>query len=258
MNPAHLSPSLGKAFTAASGKLLSIYTMAGFPRLDSLHQILPALDAAGTDFIEIGIPFSDPLADGPVIQAAALQALQNGMHTDLLFKQLAEISTQAPLVLMGYLNTVLHYGFERFCAQCAACRITGLILPDLPADIWESQYKHMTDAHGISVIFLVAPQTSEARIRQIDALSSSFIYAVSNSSTTGNSQAQGAHQYLRDLREMQLDHPVMTGFNIRDRQSFLAASEYTSGGIIGSAFLEHIREDDSPEQIASFIQTIRP
>lgn len=228
-------------FSRKQKKILNIYCTAGFPRLNSTTAVLQALQESGADIIEIGMPYSDPLADGEVIQASSAIALQNGMTIATLFEQLSGIRSkvQVPLILMGYLNPVMQFGIENFCAQAKEAGIDGLILPDLPMHEYETMYKDLFESHGLDMIFLVTPETSEERIRNIDALGSGFIYAVSSSSTTGkNKPIEAQEDYFKKLQDMQLKNPVLVGFGIRDQQSFEAASRYTNGAIIGSAYIK--------------------
>lgn len=242
-------------------KLLSIYFTAGFPQLQDTVPILRELQAAGADMVEIGLPFSDPLADGPTIQASSTQALRNGMHTELLFSQLKDIRKEVdiPLILMGYFNPVLQYGVEAFCQKCQEVGIDGLILPDLPLDIYERDYKHLIEPYGLSMVFLISPQTSEARVRQIDAASDSFIYMVSSASTTGvqTGFGQGQEAYFERIHAMGLEHPQVVGFGISDAASFQTATRTTKGAIIGSAFIRML-EEQGISGIRPFIQSIRP
>jgi tryptophan synthase alpha chain len=243
------------------GKLLSIYFTAGFPNLEDTVPILRELEAAGADLIEIGLPFSDPLADGPTIQQSSTRALQNGMTTARLFEQLREVRREVsvPLILMGYFNPVLQYGVEAFCRRCAEVGIDGLILPDLPLAIYEREYRPVFEKYGLSMVFLISPQTSEARIRQIDAASDSFIYMVSSASTTGVQEGFGQAQdaYFERIQAMGLQHPQLVGFGIGDAASFEAATRRAKGAIIGSAFIRLLSEQ-GVAGIRGFIKQIRP
>lgn len=226
-------------------KILNVYCTAGFPQLESTLEVMQALQQHGADIIELGIPYSDPLADGPVIQASGSRALENGMSITKLFSQLEGFRKDitVPVVLMGYLNPVLQYGFERFCADAARVGVDGLILPDLPMHEFETEYGAIVKKHGLDFIFLVTPETSEERIRKVDALSTGFIYAVSSSSTTGGDKdfllTEG---YLQKLQQLQLNNAVLVGFGIKDKQSFEAAGKYASGAIIGSAYIKALQE----------------
>ena len=226
-------------------KVLNVYCTAGFPELESTLEVMQALQAHGASIIELGIPYSDPLADGPVIQASGSRALDNGMSIARLFEQLKDFrnTVHVPVVLMGYLNPVLQYGFERFCADAARVGIDGLILPDLPLYEFETVYGSIIKKHGLDFIFLVTPETSEERIRKVDALSSGFVYAVSSSTTTGGDKDFAPiESYLQKLQQMQLRNPILVGFGIKDKQSFDAASQYAAGGIIGSAYIKALQQ----------------
>jgi len=243
------------------GKLLSIYYTAGFPNLEDTVPILRELEASGADLVEIGLPFSDPLADGPTIQQSSTRALENGMTTALLFEQLRNVRNEVslPLILMGYFNPVLQYGVEAFCRRCAEVGIDGLILPDLPLDIYEKEYRPVFEAHGLSMIFLITPQTSETRIRQIDAASDSFIYMVSSASTTGVQDGFGKAQqaYFERIGSLGLRHPQLVGFGIGDAASFRAATRLAKGAIIGSAFIRLLGAK-GVAGIRDFVKKIRP
>jgi tryptophan synthase alpha chain len=242
--------------------ILSVYFTAGFPALNDTLPVLNGLLDAGTDMIEIGIPFSDPLADGPVIQNSSETALRNGMTLKLLFSQLQGIrktKPQAPLILMSYLNPVLQFGMENFCKKAQACGIDGVILPDLPLQEYLDEYKALFESYGIINVFLITPQTSEARIRLIDEHSRGFIYMVSSASTTGVNKADQPAQYayFDRVSQMNLKNPLVIGFGISDRQAFVKACEYASGAIIGSAFVKAIADSKALESdIRTFIQSI--
>lgn len=262
MSSASATP-VNRLHTALSkpGKLLSIYFTAGFPRLEDTVPILRELEAAGADLVEIGLPFSDPLADGPTIQQSSTEALHNGMTTARLFEQLEGIRREVslPLILMGYFNPVLQFGVEAFCRRCAEVGIDGLILPDLPLDSYEREYRPILERYGLSMVFLISPQTSNARIRQIDDASDSFIYMVSSASTTGVQKGFGTAQqaYFERIESLGLQHPQLVGFGIGDADSFRAATTHAKGAIIGSAFIRLLREE-GVEGIRSFIKKIRP
>jgi tryptophan synthase alpha chain len=242
--------------------ILSVYFTAGFPALNDTLPVLNGLLDAGTDMIEIGIPFSDPLADGPVIQNSSETALRNGMTLKLLFGQLQGIRNtkpHAPLILMSYLNPVLQFGMENFCKKAQACGIDGVILPDLPLQEYLDEYKALFESYGIINVFLITPQTSEARIRLIDEHSRGFIYMVSSASTTGVNKADQPAQYayFDRVSQMNLKNSLVIGFGISDRQAFVKACEYASGAIIGSAFVKAIADSKALESdIRTFIQSI--
>lgn len=234
---------LKELFERKRSKVLSVYCTAGFPLLDSTMSVMMALQEGGADLIELGMPYSDPLADGPVIQASGSKALENGMSIGRLFSQLAGMRTsiRVPVLLMGYLNPILQYGFDRFCGAAAAAGVDGLILPDLPIYEFETEYGPVIRRHGLDFVFLVTPETSESRIRKVDALSTGFLYAVSSSSTTGGNKDMGDQEgYFRRLEEMRLLNPVLVGFGVRDRSSFEAACRHTQGAIIGTAYIKAV------------------
>lgn len=234
---------LKELFARKRSRVLSVYCTAGFPRPDSTLEVMQALQESGVDMIELGMPYSDPLADGPVIQASGTRALENGMTMVRLFEQLAQMrdSIEVPVLLMGYLNPILQYGFEKFCEAAALAGVDGLILPDLPIFEFEAEYGPVIRKHGLDFVFLVTPETSPERVRKVDALSTGFLYAVSSSSTTGGSKDMGEQEaYFRRLEEMRLRNPVMVGFGVRDRTSFEAACKHTQGAIIGTAYVRAI------------------
>ncbi|WP_018612138.1 tryptophan synthase subunit alpha [Segetibacter koreensis] len=222
-------------------KVLNVYCTAGFPKLDSTLEVMKSLQANGADLIELGMPYSDPLADGEVIQQSGAVALQNGMTIAILFEQLKEMRSiiNIPVILMGYMNPVLQYGFENFCAKAAEVGVDGLILPDLPMYEYESEYGQIIKKYGLNLIFLVTPETKEERIRRIDDLSTGFLYAVSSSSTTGsNKDISEQEPYFKKLHDMNLKNPILVGFGIKDKQTFEAACKYTNGAIIGTAYIK--------------------
>ncbi len=241
-------------------KLLSIYFVAGYPDIDSTGEIIRQLQDSGVDLIEVGIPFSDPLADGPVIQDSSMQALKNGMSLEKLFAQLEDVEVKVPILLMGYLNPILQFGIEHFCNRCKSTGVSGAIIPDLPMEVYLNEYASFFDDNDLSMIFMITPQTSEARVRLIDASTTSFIYAVTSASTTGNKNVNtDTTNYLSRIANLKLKHPIMTGFNIHDRASFESACQHTRGGIIGSAFIRHIAANhDFNNSIPEFIKNIRP
>lgn len=232
-------------FNKKKKNILSVFYTAGFPNLDDTIPIAKELEKAGADIIEIGIPFSDPVADGPVIQESNKIALDNGMNLKLLLQQVKELRKESklPVILMGYLNPVLQYGIENFCKDAAAAGVDGVILPDLPLHEFESEYRNIFEKQGLSTVFLISPTTSESRIKEIDAASSGFIYAVSASSTTGAKVGFSEEQisYFKKLKSLQLKNPLLIGFGISNHDSFAKASEYSSGAIVGSAFINAIK-----------------
>ena len=254
--PNRIAPALQKP-----GPLLSIYFTAGFPQLHDTREVLRQLQASGVDMVEIGLPFSDPLADGPTIQQSSTAALRNGMHTELLFSQLQDVRQEIhlPLILMGYFNPVLQYGVEAFCKKCREVGIDGLILPDLPLEIYEAEYRALLEAHGLRMVFLITPQTSEERIRRIDAASDAFIYMVSSASTTGAREGFGPQEedYFMRIGAMGLRNPQIVGFGIGNALAFRQATAHARGAIIGSAFIRHLSAH-GVEGIPSFVKSIRP
>ncbi len=241
-------------------KILSIYFSAGYPNLNDTVQIIQDLEKNGVDLIEIGLPFSDPLADGPTIQASSTQALHNGMTTQILFDQLKNIreSVKIPLIIMGYFNPMLQYGVEAFCQKCAEIGIDGLIIPDLPVDVYADEYKAIFEKYGLINVFLITPQTSDERIRFIDSVSNGFIYMVSSASVTGSQSGFGNTQetYFERIADMNLKNPQIVGFGISNKETFNQATKYAKGAIIGSAFIKHLAENGSGK-IAEFVGEIR-
>ena len=237
---------IDRLFASKPQRLLSIYFCAGAPDPDGTADVIRTLAREGVAMIEVGIPFSDPMADGPVIQDAATKALRGGMTLEKLFSQLEGIRADVdiPLVLMGYLNPVFRYGFERFCARCAEVGVDGMIIPDLPFKDYMESYKAVAERYGLRFIMLITPETSEERVRLIDANTSGFIYMVSSAATTGAQKDFDAQKqaYFKKIEEMQLRIPRMVGFGISNRQTFDAACEHASGGIIGSRFVSLLDE----------------
>ena len=232
-----------KLFDGKQSGVLNVYCTAGYPELDSTLIVMKALQSYGADLIELGMPYSDPLADGPVIQKSSGIALANGMTIEKLFLQLEHFrrDIKVPVILMGYLNPVLQYGFEKFCANAADVGIDGLILPDLPEFEFETVYGPIIKKYGLDFIFLVTPETSEERVKKLDNLSTGFLYGVSSSSTTGSDkQMQSVEEYLKRLRGYDLKNPVLVGFGIKDKASFEAACAYSNGAIIGTAYIKSL------------------
>lgn len=240
-------------------KLLSIYFTAGYPNLNDTTKIISELEKNGVDMIEIGLPFSDPLADGPTIQASSTQALKNGMTTELLFQQLVNIreTFQIPLIIMGYFNPILQFGLEKFCQKCQEVGIDGLIIPDLPLEIYESEYKELFEKYDLKNIFLITPQTSDERILKIDNLSNSFIYMVSSSSVTGNQVGFNEIQenYFERIASLNLKNPQIIGFGISDKTTFQQATKHQKGAIIGSGFINFIK-NNSVNHIDDYIKNL--
>lgn len=241
-------------------KLISIYFTAGYPNLIDTVSVLQNLEQSGVDMIEIGLPFSDPLADGPTIQASSTQALKNGMTTEVLFNQLKNIrdTVSIPLIIMGYFNPILQYGVEAFCEKCAAIGIDGLIIPDLPVDVYNDAYKEIFERYGLLNVFLITPQTSDERIRFIDSISNGFIYMVSSASVTGGQSGFGDAQtsYFKRIADMNLKNPQIVGFGISDRDTFKQATQHSKGAIIGSAFIKHLTANGN-HSISDFISSIK-
>ncbi|MEQ9439003.1 MAG: tryptophan synthase subunit alpha [Cyclobacteriaceae bacterium] len=242
--------------------ILSVYYTAGFPQRDDTVRIAQYLEKAGADLIEIGMPYSDPLADGPTIQDSSQQALENGMSIKVLLEQLQSIrdTVDIPLILMGYLNPVIQYGVERFCQQCQQIGIDALIIPDLPMQAYLDEYKAMFESYGLYNIFLITPQTSEERIQLIDEHSHGFIYMVSSASVTGAKGNITEQQiaYFNRIQAMQLHHPQLIGFGISNQETFAQACQYAQGAIIGSAFIKTLSESKELEKdITSFIDSVK-
>jgi tryptophan synthase alpha chain len=258
-------------FDKKNSNVLNVYCTAGYPKLDSTLTVMKALQNNGADIIELGMPYSDPLADGPVIQASGTVALHNGMTITMLFEQLKNFRSgnpplgdgviirsdssplgagrlTLPVILMGYMNPILQYGFEKFCADAAAVGVDGLILPDLPQHEFETEYGAIIKKYGLDFIFLVTPETSEERIKELDALSTGFLYAVSSSSTTGKDKDFSAvEKYLQKLQSLQLKNPVLVGFGIKDKQTFEAACRHANGAIIGTAYIKALENTTDVE-----------
>ncbi|MDR3309316.1 MAG: tryptophan synthase subunit alpha [Tannerella sp.] len=240
-----------KLFETKQKDILSIYFCAGYPQADNTAEVIRVLEDNGVDMIEIGIPFSDPMADGVVIQNAATQALRNGMSLARLFDQLKDLRSdiEIPLLLMGYLNPVMQYGFDKFCRSCRDCGIDGCIIPDLPFDDYLNDFKPVAEIYGLKVIMLITPETSDERIRFIDEHTDGFIYMVSSAATTGAQQSfdEQKQAYFRRINAMSLRNPRMVGFGISNRETFLAACSNASGAIIGSKFVSLQAATASPE-----------
>lgn len=240
-------------------KLLSIYFTAGYPNLNDTVSIIQKLEKNGVDMIEIGLPFSDPLADGPTIQESSTAALKNGMTTETLFNQLKDIreTVDIPLIIMGYFNPVLQYGVESFCKKCQEIGIDGLIIPDLPVNVYHEEYQTIFEKYGLINVFLITPQTSDERIRYIDSVSKGFIYMVSSASVTGAKSGFGNEQttYFERINKLNLKNPQIVGFGISNNQTFTAATQYAKGAIIGSAFVKHLTTNGK-KHINQFVKSI--
>ena len=247
-------------FAAKKNRILNVYCTAGFPELNSTLTVMKALQDSDADLIELGMPYSDPLADGPVIQASGSKALENGMTIQVLLEQLSGFrkNISVPVILMGYMNPVLQYGFEKFCADAAAVGVDGLILPDLPEFEYETEFGSIIKKYGLDFVFLVTPETSEERIKKLDALSTGFLYAVSSSATTGKDKDfTEVEKYLQRLQSMNLKNPVLVGFGIKDQETFESACKYANGAIIGTAYIKMLEETKNIEVgTKAFLQNI--
>ena len=250
---------LKELFVTKNQNLCSVFFTAGFPNLKDSKNIIENLGKSGVDFIEVGLPYSDPLADGPTIQHSSEVALNNGINLDVIFEQLKSIkeTNKTPLVLMGYLNQVLKYGEEKFCEQCVACGIDTVILPDLPMIEFETHYQELFANYGISSVFLITPQTSEERIRKIDGLTEAFIYVVASASITGAKGEISAEQiaYFERIKAMNLKSTLIVGFGISNKSTFNKVCEYVNGAIIGSAFIKHL-DANGVDTIDEFVESI--
>ncbi|HAL83828.1 MAG TPA: tryptophan synthase subunit alpha [Mucilaginibacter sp.] len=253
---------LNNLFNTKKDNLLSIYYTAGYPEIDTTLDIAEALEKAGADFLEIGFPYSDPVADGPIIQHSSEKSLENGMTLHLLFEQLKDLRKRVsiPVMLMGYFNPVIQYGVERFCKKAAEVGVDGIIVPDLPIYEYETLYASTFKDNNLSNIFMVTPQTSEERIRKIDELSNSFIYLLSSSTITGANlqMTNNIEDYYKRIKAMHLKNPTIFGFGIKDNATFKNACQYANGAIVGTAFVKLLGEDDYLEKIPGFVKSIRP
>lgn len=242
--------------------LLSVYYTAGYPEKNSTIPVALALQEAGVDFLEIGIPYSDPIADGPVIQQSSMKALQNGMTVSELFLQLENLrpQVQIPVFLMGYFNPILQFGVENFIQACERVGIQGVIIPDLPLTEYETLYQPLFEASKVALVFMITPQTSEERIRKIDSLSKAFIYVLSSPSVTGKQLALTTETtaYFSRIKEMNLKTPTVIGFGISDEETFMHATNYAAGAIVGTAYVRLLGKENPLENTAGFIKSIRP
>ncbi|MDD2298299.1 MAG: tryptophan synthase subunit alpha [Fermentimonas sp.] len=245
---------IDKLFQEKKNNILSVYFTAGYPKLDDTVKVIQSLEENGVDMLEIGVPFSDPMADGPVIQSSGSQALKNGMSLKVLFDQLSDIrqTVSIPLVLMSYLNPIIQFGFENYCQKAVKCGVDGLIIPDLPFAEYLESYKSIAEEFGLHVIMLITPETSEERIKIIDRNTSGFLYMVSSASVTGarNSFSEENLAYFRRVNEMQLNNPRLIGFGISNKETFEAACREASGAIIGSKFISLLGSEESIEAAA--------
>ena len=242
-------------------KILNIYFTAGYPKMEDTIRIARSLQEGGADILEIGIPFSDPIADGPTIQESSVQALENGMTLARLFEQLSDLRREVsiPVLLMGYVNPIIQFGIENFCEECERVGVDGIIVPDLPISEYLEEYQTLFQSHGLHNIFLISPNTGEERIQLIDSESSGFIYMVSSSSITGAKKGIDDAQisYFERIQKMNLNNPRLIGFGISDHDSFRKACEFSDGAIIGSAFINQLRKDASSEAIIDFVKSIK-
>jgi tryptophan synthase alpha chain len=253
--------SLQQLFERKKENVLNIYFTAGYPKLDDTETIFLNLEKAGVDIIEIGMPYSDPLADGPTIQESGQVALKNGMTLSILFDQLKSIRKKSdlPMILMGYFNQVMQYGEGAFLKKCSEIGVDALILPDLPLDVYESDYQELFKKYNLDIIFLITPQTSEKRIQKIDKLSTGFIYMVSSSSITGAKTGISEAQinYFKKIKKLTLKNPKLIGFGISDHETFATACQFANGAIIGSAFIKALSKSENISQTCSdFVQQI--
>lgn len=252
--------SIQKIFQNKEKDVLSIYFTSGFPELNDTTKVIAELSNSGVDFIEVGLPYSDPLADGPTIQDSSQIALKNGINLDVVFDQLMTVkeNNKAPLVLMGYLNQVLKYGEEKFCKKMVACGIDTVILPDLPMVEYENHYKALFEKYGINNVFLITPLTSEERIRKIDSYTQSFIYMVASSSITGakGEISQQQINYFERIKSMNLTSKLIIGFGISNHETFTKACKYGNGAIIGSAFIRFL-DEHGVQKIGHFVESIK-
>jgi tryptophan synthase alpha chain len=249
---------INQLFEQKKEPILNIFLTAGYPQLESTVEVVLKLDRAGVDLIELGMPYSDPLADGPTIQKSSEQALRNGMSVGVLFEQVEAIRKQSdiPLVLMGYYNPVLQYGAEDFFRRCAALGIDGIILPDLPIWEYEERYQSLFESLGLNISFLITPQTPDARIQQIDQLNRGFIYMVADASITGASGeiSEAQLQYFERIQNLNLQHPRLIGFGISDAKTFHTACRYAEGAIVGSAFIRALEAGKEPAAVCGIFK----
>lgn len=241
-------------FKEKSKRILNVYCTAGYPSLDSTMKVMTSLQKNGADIIELGMPYSDPLADGEVIQVSSIKALANGMNIAVLFEQIKDMrkSISIPVILMGYMNPILQYGFENFCKKAKEVGVDGLILPDLPLFEFEQFYGKIITENNLDFIFLVTPETPVDRIKKLDSLSNGFLYAVSSSATTGKDKDFNVvAQYLQKLQAMQLKNPILVGFGIKDKATFDAATVHSQGAIIGSAYIQQLTKGGDIESSTS-------
>ncbi len=252
---------LQQLFRHKKENLLSIYITAGYPEKDAMPKLIKLLADKGVDFIEAGMPYSDPLADGPTIQHSSSVALQNGMNLSLYFKQIAQVRQEVdfPILFMGYFNQILKTGIEKFLQQCETAGIDGLIIPDLSPEIYQSRYRNIFKKYDLGLVFLISPTTSDKRIQLIDALSSGFIYVVSSSATTGKTGGFGQEhlQYFEKIKTVPLKNPTMIGFGIDSADKYKTACRYANGAIIGSAFIKALNHENYLKSASDFVKKIK-
>ena len=251
---------INQLFQKKNKKILSIYFTAGYPRINDSVDIIKALDKSGVDMIEVGIPFSDPIADGPIIQNSSTIAIKNGMNMSLLFDQLKNIRsiTQIPIILMGYINPIIQFGYDKFVNKLIDCGVDGVILPDLPLLEYKKELKPFFDKNNLSFISLISPNTSIERVKEIDQISDGFLYVVSSSSITGQNNLFDANQikYFNSLNNIFLKNPKIIGFGISDKKSFDMACNYSNGAIIGTKFINSLDALNLNKSIKRFVNSI--
>ena len=244
-------------FSNKKKDIFSVYFTAGFPKLNDSVEIIKTLQEEGVDMIEIGIPYSDPMADGPVIQNSSQIALNNGISQKILFEKLKNIrkDVHIPLILMGYLNTAMQYGFENLCRKAVEIGIDGFIIPDIPLDVYMEEFKPMIEKYGLRFILLITPETSEERVRQIDAVSSGFVYMVSSAATTGSQSSFNNEKqiYFKRIADMKLKNPLMVGFGVSNKETFQAACAYANGAIVGSEFIKSLQEHKTIKEAVNML-----
>jgi tryptophan synthase alpha chain len=248
-------------FATGKNRLLNIYFTAGYPELNDTTRIVRALESAGVDLVEIGIPYSDPIADGSTIQESATRALRNGMSLEVLFEQLQGIrkDVSVPIILMGYLNPVMQFGFPKFCQRCLEVGVDGLILPDMPLEIFEKEYREVVKQYSLDFIFLISPNTPPVRIRKLDVATTGFLYLVSDEGTTGTAGGSALRtDYFQRINQMNVKNPTLIGFGISNQEQFDIAATHARGAIVGSAFIRQLANDSSNQAIHQFVNSIRP
>ena len=250
-----------KTFEEANGPLLNVYFTAGYPELESTIPNVKALEEGGADLIELGMPYSDPLADGETIQQSSSVAINNGMSIETLFDQLTDVRKDVglPILLMGYLNPIMQFGSKEFCEKCKEVGVDGLIIPDLPLELFDAEFSDLFKSNDLDFVFLITPETPDDRVKEIDERTTGFIYMVSSSSTTGKSGELSQEQiaYFERIENMKLQNPRMIGFGISDSHTFKQATSHAEGAIIGSAFIKQLAEDASEGSIKNFVKKVK-